>query len=49
LVVPLKTIVLPAKHDLISFDGDLNADGINDNDQEKDEDGISELKRIKSR
>ncbi|WP_027385873.1 PspC domain-containing protein [Chryseobacterium gregarium] len=39
LVVPQNTIVLPVKDDVISFDGDLNADGINDNDQEKDEDG----------
>ncbi|WEK71516.1 MAG: PspC domain-containing protein [Candidatus Chryseobacterium colombiense] len=47
LVVPLKTIVLPAKHDLISFDGDLNADGINDNDQEKDEDGNIKIEKNK--
>jgi phage shock protein PspC (stress-responsive transcriptional regulator) len=39
LVLPLKTVVIPVKQDGISFDGDLNADGINDNDQEKDEDG----------
>ncbi len=39
LVLPLKTVVIPVKHDGINFDGDLNADGINDNDQEKDEDG----------
>ncbi|WP_426278858.1 PspC domain-containing protein [Chryseobacterium sp. S-02] len=47
LVVPLKTIVLPAKHDLINFDGDLNADGINDNDQEKDEDGNIKIEKNK--
>jgi hypothetical protein len=39
LVLPLKTVVIPAKNDGINFDGDLNADGINDNDQERDEDG----------
>lgn len=47
LVVPIKTVVLPAKHDLISFDGDLNADGINDNDQEKDEDGNIKIEKNK--
>ncbi len=47
LVVPLKTIVLPAKHDMINFDGDLNADGINDNDQEKDEDGNIRIEKNK--
>jgi len=39
LVLPLKTVVIPAKNDIINFDGDLNADGISDNDQEKDDDG----------
>lgn len=39
LVLPMKTVVIPAKKDGINFDGDLNADGINDNDQEKDEEG----------
>lgn len=47
LVVPIKTVVLPAKHDLISFEGDLNADGINDNDQEKDEDGNIKIEKNK--
>ncbi|KIC63620.1 PspC domain-containing protein [Chryseobacterium taiwanense] len=47
LVVPLKTIVLPAKHDLINFDGDLNADGINDNDQDRDEDGNIKIEKNK--
>jgi len=47
LVVPLKTIVLPAKHDQINFDGDLNADGVNDNDQERDEDGNIKIEKNK--
>ncbi|MBB6370723.1 PspC domain-containing protein [Chryseobacterium shigense] len=47
LVVPLKTVVLPSKHDMINFDGDLNADGINDNDQEKDEDGKIRIEKNK--
>jgi phage shock protein PspC (stress-responsive transcriptional regulator) len=47
LVVPLKTIVLPAKDDQINFDGDLNADGINDNDQERDEDGKIKIEKNK--
>lgn len=47
LVVPIKTVVLPAKHDLINFDGDLNADGINDNDQEKDQDGNIKIEKNK--
>ncbi|WP_294278230.1 PspC domain-containing protein [uncultured Chryseobacterium sp.] len=47
LVLPLKTVVIPAKNDEISFDGDLNADGINDNDQEKDEDGNIRIEKNK--
>jgi len=47
LVVPLKTVVIPGKNDGISFDGDLNADGINDNDQEKDEDGNIKIEKNK--
>lgn len=47
LVVPLKTVVLPSKHDMINFDGDLNADGINDDDQEKDEDGKIRIEKNK--
>ncbi|MGE4512660.1 MAG: PspC domain-containing protein [Chryseobacterium sp.] len=39
LVLPLKTVVIPAKKDGINFNGDLNADGVDDNDQERDEDG----------
>lgn len=39
LVVPLKTIVIPVKNDTISFDGDLNADGLNDDEQERDDEG----------
>ncbi len=47
LVVPQNTIVFPVKDDAISFDGDLNADGINDNDQEKDEDGNIKIEKNK--
>ncbi|MBK5647804.1 MAG: hypothetical protein I4N51_12540 [Acinetobacter sp.] len=47
LVLPLKTIVIPAKKDGINFDGDLNADGINDNDQERDEDGKIKIENNK--
>lgn len=47
LVLPLKTVVIPAKSDGISFDGDLNADGVNDNDQEKDEDGNIRIEKNK--
>ncbi|SEM08733.1 Phage shock protein PspC (stress-responsive transcriptional regulator) [Chryseobacterium taichungense] len=47
LVLPLKTVVIPVKNDGISFDGDLNADGINDNDQERDEDGNIKIEKNK--
>jgi phage shock protein PspC (stress-responsive transcriptional regulator) len=47
LVLPLKTIVIPAKKDGINFDGDLNADGINDNDQEKDDEGNIKIENNK--
>jgi len=46
-VLPLKTVVIPAKNDGINFDGDLNADGISDNDQEKDEDGNIKIENNK--
>lgn len=47
LVLPLKTVVIPVKKDGISFDGDLNADGINDDDQERDEDGNIKIEKNK--
>jgi phage shock protein PspC (stress-responsive transcriptional regulator) len=47
LVVPQNTIVIPVKNDAISFDGDLNADGINDNDQERDDDGNIKIEKNK--
>jgi len=47
LVLPLKTVVIPSKNDGINFDGDLNADGINDNDQEKDESGNIKIENNK--
>ncbi|MCJ7935077.1 MAG: PspC domain-containing protein [Chryseobacterium sp.] len=37
LVVPQKSIVIPLKKDRIDFDGDLDGDGINDDDQNGDE------------
>lgn len=39
LVVPQNTVVVPMKKDAISFDGDLNGDGLDDDDQEKDDQG----------
>jgi len=39
LVLPLNTKVIALKHEGIAFDGDLNADGINDMEQDKDENG----------
>ncbi|KMQ69528.1 phage-shock protein [Chryseobacterium sp. FH2] len=47
LVVPQKTVVIPVKQDGINFDGDLNADGINDNDQEKDDHGNIKIEKNK--
>lgn len=47
LVLPMKAIVIPAKKDGINFDGDLNADGINDNDQEKDDEGNIKIENNK--
>jgi phage shock protein PspC (stress-responsive transcriptional regulator) len=47
LVLPLKTVVIPVKNDGISFDGDLNADGINDSDQKRDEDGKIKIEKNK--
>ncbi|GAA5085192.1 PspC domain-containing protein [Chryseobacterium ginsengisoli] len=47
LVLPLKTVVIPVKQDGISFNGDLNADGINDDDQEKDENGKIKIENNK--
>lgn len=34
LVVPQNTVVIPVKKDHIHFDGDLNGDGMDDNDQD---------------
>lgn len=39
LVLPLNTKVIALKHEGMDFDGDLNADGINDMEQDKDENG----------
>lgn len=47
LVVPLKTVVLPSKHNMINFEGDLNADGINDDEQDKDENGQIRIEKNK--
>lgn len=38
LVVPQNSVVIPLKKDKMSFDGDLNGDGINDMDQDEDRD-----------
>ncbi|WP_343610569.1 PspC domain-containing protein [Chryseobacterium oranimense] len=47
LVVPAKSVVIPLKNDRMDFDGDLNGDGINDNDQEHDEDGKIRIEKNK--
>ncbi|WP_370896999.1 PspC domain-containing protein [Chryseobacterium gossypii] len=47
LVVPQKAVVIPVKKDRIDFDGDLNGDGINDDDQDKDEDGNIRIEKNK--
>ncbi|WP_345992597.1 PspC domain-containing protein [Chryseobacterium sp. Chry.R1] len=38
LVVPQNVVVLPIKKDGINFDGDLNGDGIDDDDENSDDD-----------
>lgn len=47
LVIPAKSVVIPAKRDGIDFDGDLNGDGINDDDQDKDEHGNIKIEKNK--
>ncbi|SDQ68906.1 phage shock protein C (PspC) family protein [Chryseobacterium soldanellicola] len=47
LVIPSKTVVLPAKKDGIDLNGDLNGDGINDDDQERDEHGNIRIEKNK--
>ena len=47
LVVPVKMVVIPVKKDGISFDGDLNADGIDDNEQDRDDDGNIRIEKNK--
>lgn len=47
LVIPQNTVVLPVKKDGINFNGDLNGDGINDDDQEKDEHGNIRIEKNK--
>lgn len=38
LVIPQNAVVIPLKKDKMDFDGDLNGDGINDDEQNQDED-----------
>ncbi len=47
LVIPAKSVVIPLKKDRMDFDGDLNGDGINDDDQDKDEDGNITIEKNK--
>ncbi|MBB4806002.1 phage shock protein PspC (stress-responsive transcriptional regulator) [Chryseobacterium defluvii] len=47
LVIPQKTVVIPVKKDRIDFDGDLNGDGINDDEQDRDEDGNIKIENNK--
>lgn len=47
LVIPQNTVVIPVKKDGIDFDGDLNGDGINDDEQDRDEDGNIRIEKNK--
>ena len=47
LVIPSKTVVISAKKDGIDFNGDLNGDGINDDDQDRDEHGNIRIEKNK--
>ncbi|WP_292010355.1 PspC domain-containing protein [Chryseobacterium sp.] len=47
LVIPQTTVVIPVKQGRIDFDGDLNGDGIDDNDQDKDENGTIKIEKNK--
>lgn len=47
LVIPSKSVVIPVKSNGIDFDGDLNGDGINDDDQDKDEEGNIRIEKNK--
>ncbi|ALR30896.1 hypothetical protein ATE47_10295 [Chryseobacterium sp. IHB B 17019] len=47
LVIPSKSVVIPVKKDGIDFNGDLNGDGINDDDQERDEHGNIKIEKNK--
>ncbi|KMQ65343.1 phage-shock protein [Chryseobacterium angstadtii] len=47
LVIPQNAVVIPVKKDGIDFDGDLNGDGINDDDQDKDENGKIRIEKNK--
>lgn len=47
LVIPSKSVVIPMKKDRIDFDGDLNGDGINDDDQNEDEEGNIRIEKNK--
>ncbi|MCW3159713.1 PspC domain-containing protein [Chryseobacterium oryctis] len=47
LVVPQNTVIIPAKKDGIDFDGDLNGDGIDDDEQDRDEQGNIKIEKDK--
>ena len=47
LVIPSKTVVISAKKDGIDFNGDMNGDGINDDDQDRDEHGNIRIEKNK--
>ncbi|MGG5208361.1 PspC domain-containing protein [Chryseobacterium sp. MIQD13] len=47
LVIPQNTVVIPLKKDRMDFDGDLNGDGIDDDDQEQDENGKIRIEKNK--
>ncbi|WP_419870297.1 PspC domain-containing protein [Chryseobacterium sp. CT-SW4] len=47
LVIPQRAVVIPVKNGRIDFDGDLNGDGINDDDQNNDENGTVRIEKNK--
>ncbi|PIF46823.1 phage shock protein PspC (stress-responsive transcriptional regulator) [Chryseobacterium sp. 52] len=47
LVIPQNTVVIPLKKDKMDFDGDLNGDGINDDDQDRNENGEIKIEKNK--
>lgn len=47
LVVPQNTVIIPVNKSGINFRGDVNGDGINDDDQEKDDNGNIRIEKNK--